>query len=297
MKKFFTTSLTIVSLLLVMGSPAFAIERGTQLPPDTVQLKPDQYIWNPGASPTGSVGIIVDLTNQMIYIYRDGKLIGRSAVSTGVKRHPTAPGAYTILTKNLKYHSEKYHEASMPYMERLTWDGMAIHGGNNPGEPSSHGCVHVPLDFAKKLFGITKLGDTVLVSDLKQAPGDTVNPALVPQQTPEPAPNPKSNVKVPRGGPPPTNVSPDATPLPTPTPALNSSPTPSNHDCPKNSVSKGGLAGVPQSVGRIARGYDLGTKEVLARFGMAAETATSKGRHARKILHSPASHKPERKPR
>jgi hypothetical protein len=107
----------------------------------------------------------------------------------------------------------------MPFMERLTWDGMAIHGGNNPGKPSSHGCVHVPLDFAEKLYGITNKGDTVLISDLKEAPGDTVNPGLVPQQTPEPAPDPKSNVKVPRGGPAPTNVSPDATPIPTPAPA------------------------------------------------------------------------------
>jgi hypothetical protein len=161
----------------------------------------------------------------MIYVYRGGREIGRSAVSTGIKSHPTAPGTYTILTKNLKYHSEKYHEASMPYMERLTWDGMAIHGGNNPGEPSSHGCVHVPLDFARKLYGITKTGDTVLISDLDTAPGETVNPGLLPQQTPEPAPNPKSNVKVPRGGPPPTDVSPEATPIATPTPAADVSGT------------------------------------------------------------------------
>jgi hypothetical protein len=120
----------------------------------------------------------------------------------------------------------------MPFMERLTWDGMAIHGGNNPGEPSSHGCIHVPLDFAKKLFGITKTGDTVLISDLKAAPGDTVNPGLVPQQTPEPAPNPKSEIKVPRGGPPPTNISPDATPIPTPAPDPSPSAAPSPSPSP-----------------------------------------------------------------
>lgn len=207
---------------LLLSAPIFsalAIEKGTPQPPGTADLKPNQYIWNPEASPDGPVGIIVDLTNQTIYVYRHGKQIGRSTVSTGIKSHPTAPGSYTILTKNVKYHSEKYHEASMPFMERLTWDGMAIHGGNNPGKPSSHGCIHVPLDFAEKLYGITQKGDTVLVSDLKEAPGDTVNPGLVPQQTPEPAPDPKSNVKVPRGGAAPTDVSPDATPIPTPAPA------------------------------------------------------------------------------
>ena len=199
------------------------IHKGTQVTPGS-PLKPDEYTWEPDKSPTGPVGIIVDLTNQTLYVYRAGKLIGKTAVSTGIKTHPTTPGTYTILTKNEEYHSEKYHEASMPFMERLTWDGMAIHGGNNPGKPSSHGCVHVPLDFAQKLYGITQKGDSVLISDLKEAPGEIVNPGLVPQQTPEPAPDPKSNVKVPRGGPAPSDVSPDATPIPTPVPTTPASP-------------------------------------------------------------------------
>ena len=219
MKKFAPAFLTAILFFSVPGFLALGIEKGNLQPPDTADLKPNQYIWNPDASPNGPVGIIVDLTNQMIYVYRNGKQIARSAVSTGIKSHPTAPGSYTILTKNLTFHSAKYHEASMPFMERLTWDGMAIHGGNNPGKPSSHGCIHVPLDFAEKLYGITQKGDTVLISDLKEAPGDTVNPGLVPPQTPEPAPDPKSKFKVPRGGPAPTNVSPDATPIPTPTPS------------------------------------------------------------------------------
>ena len=218
MKKF---SAGFLSALIVLnfGLTVQAIDKGTAQPPDTVDLKPGQYVWNPEASPDGAVGIIVDLTHQMMHVYRDGKQIGRAAVSTGIPSHPTAPGTYTILTKNKTFHSEKYHEASMPFMERLTWDGMAIHGGNNPGKPSSHGCVHVPLDFAEKLYGITEKGGTVLISDLKEAPGDTVNPGLLPQQTPEPAPDPKSPYKVPRGGPAPTNVSPDATPIPTAAPA------------------------------------------------------------------------------
>jgi len=227
-KKIVVSLFTVVFLLWAFGTPAFAIEKGRQRPPDTADLKPNEYIWNPGASPSGPVGIIVDLTNQMIYVYRGGKQIGRSAVSTGIKSHPTAPGTFTILTKNLTYHSKKYHEASMPYMERLTWDGMAIHGGNNPGKPSSHGCVHVPLDFARKLYGITTKGDTVLVSDLQEVPGDTVNPGLVPQQAPQPAPKLKSDIKVPRGGPPPSDVSPEATPIPAAaaTPAASPSSTP-----------------------------------------------------------------------
>ena len=186
----------IICLVLLAAFPALAIEKGVQQPPETARLKPDQYTWNPDASPEGVVGIIVDLKRQMLHVYRGGKQIARAAVSTGIKSHPTAPGTYTILTKNIKYHSEKYHEASMPFMERLTWDGMAIHGGNNPGRPSSHGCIHVPLDFAEKLYGITQEGDTVLISDLPEAPEDTVNPDLLPHRAPEPAPDPKSPFKV-----------------------------------------------------------------------------------------------------
>lgn len=224
MKQTSTVLLLAFLLASTRGFGVPAINKGTQKPPDTANLQPNEYIWNPDASPMGAVGIIVDLTHQTIYVYRDGKQIGRAAVSTGIKSHPTSAGTYTILTKNKTFHSEKYHEASMPWMERLTWDGMAIHGGNNPGKPSSHGCIHVPLDFAEKLYGITDEGDTVLISDLPQAPGATVNPGLLPQQTPEPAPDPKSPYKVPRGGPAPQNVSPDATPLPAPTSTDQASP-------------------------------------------------------------------------
>ena len=226
----FSTLACSLTAALSLSAPSLsrAIEKGKQVPDLSAPLKPDEYAWDPDKSPTGPVGVIVDLTNQMTYVYRDGKLIGKAASSTGIKKHPTTPGTYTILTKNVKYHSEKYHEASMPFMERLTWDGMAIHGGNNPGKPSSHGCVHVPLDFAQKLYGITQKGETVLISDLKEEPGDTVNPGLVPQQTPEPAPDPKSKFKVPRGGPAPQNVSPEATPIPAPTvaPTPPASPSP-----------------------------------------------------------------------
>ena len=234
-KPLLTVLLVAPALLLTAALQTKDINKGKQVQPGT-PLKPNQYTWEPDNSPTGAVGIIIDLTNQTLYVYRDGKQIGESAVSTGIKKHPTSAGTFTILTKNLTYKSEKYHEASMPFMERLTWDGMAIHGGNNPGRPSSHGCIHVPLDFAQKLYGITEKGQTVMISDLKEAPGDTVNPGLLPQQTPEPAPDPKSPFKVPRGAPAPKNVSPDATPIPKPTPAPATpspsetapSPTPNN---------------------------------------------------------------------
>ncbi len=231
MKRFAFAVFLACALCLTAAVKTKDINKGKQVPPGT-ELKPNDYVWEPDSSPTGPVGIIVDLTHQMIHVYRDGKQIGLATVSTGIKSHPTSAGTYTILTKNLTYHSEAYHEASMPFMERLTWDGMAIHGGNNPGKPSSHGCIHVPLDFAEKLYGLTVTGDTVLISDLPDAPGHTVNPGRVPQQTPEAAPDPKSNVKVPRGGPAPKDVSSNATPIPVPSPMASPAATPAAGSTP-----------------------------------------------------------------
>jgi len=231
--------LLFAALGLMLVSPAQAMDKGTQKPPGSA-LKPNQYTWDPDRSPSGPVGIIIDLNKQILYVYRDGKRIGRSTISTGSKSHPTTPGTYTILTKNEEYHSKKYDEASMPFMERLTWDGMAIHGGNNPGKPSSHGCIHVPLEFAKKLYGLTQTGDTVLISDLKEAPGETINPGLLPHQTPEHAPDPKSDEPVPRGGPAPQDVSPDATPMASATASPDTSASPSASPVPTVSPTPSG---------------------------------------------------------
>lgn len=213
MNLLFRATLFTIALSLLLAAPASAIEEGVKKPAGA-KLRAGQYTWDPEVSPTGVVGIIVDLRRQMLYVYRNGILIARSTVSTGRSGHLTPPGAYTILTKNETYHSEMYHEASMPFMERLTWDGMAIHAGNNPGFPASHGCVRVPLDFAEKLYTITQPGDTVLISDLALPPGEVVNPGLLPHLDPPPPPDPKSIVDPPRSGPAPQDVTPFATPYP-----------------------------------------------------------------------------------
>ena len=88
----------------------------------------------------------------------------------GAPAHPTPTGVFTILQKARVHHSSTYDEASMPFTERLTWDGVALHAGGVPGYPSSHGCVHLPLDFAQLLFGVTKVGTTVVIADAHSAP-------------------------------------------------------------------------------------------------------------------------------
>ena len=127
----------------------------------------------------GPVLVLVSLTEQRARVYRNGIEVGITTVSSGRAGHPTPTGVFTILQKARVHHSSTYDEASMPFTERLTWDGVALHAGGVPGYPSSHGCVHLPLDFAQLLFGVTKVGTTVVIADAHSAPQDIVHPGLI----------------------------------------------------------------------------------------------------------------------
>jgi lipoprotein-anchoring transpeptidase ErfK/SrfK len=160
------------------ATEARAIETGTQKSPQTRQLQPGDYVWQPQISPDGPIVILVDLSRQLLQVYRNGVEIGRSFISAGVASHETPTGIFTILQKRITHHSNTYHEASMPFTERLTWGGLAIHAGGVPGHPESHGCVHVPLAFAQKLYGVTVKGATVLITGGGTTGGPEATPAL-----------------------------------------------------------------------------------------------------------------------
>lgn len=142
-------------------------------------LKPGQYVWYPDRSPEGFVAIIVSLPDQRCYVYRNGVRIGVSTCSTGRAGHETPVGVFTILQKDVDHHSSLYDDAPMPYAERLTWSGVALHAGGLPGYPSSHGCVHLPMAFSKLLFGITHFGTPVIIADAHSQPADVLHPGLV----------------------------------------------------------------------------------------------------------------------
>ncbi|PZU63999.1 L,D-transpeptidase [Sphingobium sp.] len=142
-------------------------------------LKPGQYLWFPEVSPTGPVLLIVSLLAQRAYVYRNGVPIGVSTVSTGKKGHETPTGVFTILQKHIDHKSNLYDDAPMPFMQRLTWDGVALHAGNLPGYPASHGCIRLPLPFARLLFDVTRLGMTVLISDRQSVPRIAPTPAFL----------------------------------------------------------------------------------------------------------------------
>jgi hypothetical protein len=147
--------------------------------------QPGEYVWFPEISPAGPVVIIVNLSEQILSVYRNGVRIGRSTVSSGKAGHHTPTGVFTILQKNVKHTSTLFKGASMPYMERLTWRGIAVHGGNLPGHPASHGCVRLPLDFAKQLYSVTTNGTTVIITDNKHEPEKLTQADFVLASTPK----------------------------------------------------------------------------------------------------------------
>jgi hypothetical protein len=179
--RFFIAGIVLLVAML-LGCPllhAEAFTKGVQQKPFTPELKPGDYVWHPEVSPAGPVVIIVSVPKQQLYVYRNGIRIGRSTISSGKSGHDTPTGVFTILQKNKEHYSSIYKGASMPYMQRLTWDGIAMHAGKLPGYPASHGCVRLPLDFAQKLFTVTSKGVTVVVTDQKVAPGTTSKPGLL----------------------------------------------------------------------------------------------------------------------
>lgn len=125
--------------------------------------KKQPFTWRPARSPSGPILIIVNIDDQVAFVYRNGVLIGQTPVSTGRPGHPTPTGVFSILGKDATHRSKKYNDAPMPYAERLTWSGIFLHAGDLPGYPSSHGCVHLPLEFAKDLFQTTQANDTTVV--------------------------------------------------------------------------------------------------------------------------------------
>jgi lipoprotein-anchoring transpeptidase ErfK/SrfK len=126
-------------------------------------LKPGEYVWAAQVPASGDTRIVVDLLTQMTYVYRGEKLLGASSMSSAKTGHVTPYGNWTILEKRPFYRSKKYDNAPMPFMQRIDDYGIAFHGGVNPGYPASHGCMRLPMKFAEKLYGVTKLGTKVVI--------------------------------------------------------------------------------------------------------------------------------------
>lgn len=154
-----------VAMAVAASAPAHAAaeDQAVAVEVAAATLLPNKFVWNDTGA-TEPVTVVVSIPLQRAYVYRGQTMVAATAVSTGTDDKPTPTGIYTILQKAEKHRSNLY-DASMPYMQRLTWDGIALHAGANPGFPASHGCIRLPASFARKLFAATDLGTTVVVTD------------------------------------------------------------------------------------------------------------------------------------
>ncbi len=130
-------------------------------------LKPPEPVEPPPPTPKEAlrdgVLIVVSLVSQRAFVFRKGAEWDSTEVSTGKPGKDTPVGSFTILQKKVLHRSTLYDDAPMPYMQRITWDGVALHAGRVPGYPASHGCIRLPKAFAQKLYGITNFSSTIVV--------------------------------------------------------------------------------------------------------------------------------------
>src|SRR5437879_8488002 len=121
---------------------------------------------------------IVSIKTQHVTFYDADGWILRAPVSTGTTGRETPAGVFALLEKDIDHHSTLYDDASMPHMQRITWNGIALHGGPLPGYAASHGCVRMPFGFAEKLFDKTRIGMRVIISPNEAAPVEFSHTAL-----------------------------------------------------------------------------------------------------------------------
>jgi len=127
------------------------------------RVRPGQYLWRDVPESAGPERVVVSLSDQLAYLYRGDTLMAVAAISTGRDDKPSPTGIFSVLAVSLKKQSKKYDNAPMPWMERIDQYGIALHGGYNPGYPASHGCIRLPLAFAKKLYTVTDVGTPVYI--------------------------------------------------------------------------------------------------------------------------------------
>ncbi len=151
-------------LAFVSAAPLAATDpAGLEVERATLRMRPGDHHWQEAGDAATPVSVVISVPMQMAFVYRGDVLIAASTVSTGKPGKMTPTGEYTILQKRPFHRSNLYNNAPMPWMQRLTWGGIALHGGALPGFPASHGCIRLPTAFAKRLFAATALGGSVAV--------------------------------------------------------------------------------------------------------------------------------------
>jgi L,D-transpeptidase-like protein/putative peptidoglycan binding protein len=146
---------------LALAAPLPAQASNSQDHPDDIQQI---------TAPENPLSLIISLEDQTIDVYRGMELVDSSRISSGMRGFESPSGIFSILQKNRYHRSNIYSNAPMPYMQRLTWSGIALHGGNVPNRPASHGCIRLPMPFAEMLFGLTERSAHVIITYDKARP-------------------------------------------------------------------------------------------------------------------------------
>jgi lipoprotein-anchoring transpeptidase ErfK/SrfK len=146
------------------ATPSAGGSAATTLLPVTRWLRSGEYAWRAEETPPGPITVVVDLRARTLSVYRRGIEIGRSSVVYGYDEKPTPLGTFSILEKKA-HHISNLYGAPMPWMHRLTWDGVAIHGSEMADDKATHGCIGVPDEFGKALFALTAKGGRVIVNN------------------------------------------------------------------------------------------------------------------------------------
>jgi lipoprotein-anchoring transpeptidase ErfK/SrfK len=188
---------SVVAIVAAAATPAAAYERwglfgpAIQQRPEPVvapvrrlskEAKARKYIADqirvPEKLPPGPLQIVISIKKQQLTLYAGGQAVAHSQVSTGVPGHPTPQGVFSIIQKQIYHESNLYSSAPMPYMQRITWSGVAMHQGVVPGRPASHGCIRLPAAFAKRFWGITRIGARVIIAQDDVALAEIASPRL-----------------------------------------------------------------------------------------------------------------------
>ncbi len=168
----------IAGVSLALADPSDARRR---------RAAPEREQEEAAARPNGPLFFVISLNHQYVSVYSNDGLYARAPVSTGRPGHPTPRGIFNILGKERMHHSTIYSGAPMPYMQRITWSGVAMHEGVLPGYPASHGCIRLPHEFARRMFGVTQGNERVIISRQDVAPAPFTHPKLpAPALLPDP---------------------------------------------------------------------------------------------------------------
>ena len=156
--------LTLLACAAASTAAHPAKHRNLSVAAKAAKLGPGEYVWPSNATSAGPVMLVIDLSAQRALLYRNGVPIAASTVSTGRRGRETPRGVFAILQKKVVHRSRTYDDAPMPYMQRLTWKGVAMHAGHVPGYPASHGCIRLPRGFARRLYAVTRIGTPVMIT-------------------------------------------------------------------------------------------------------------------------------------